>query len=95
MVLRADRPGSKYDARRLYARRHSALATLSPPEGYSVASIMQKISDGLTRNGIRGVYGFGNSWSLAQQPELAAVLDAWVADGHHVGNHTHSHITIN
>jgi hypothetical protein len=66
-----------------------------PPGGYSVASIMQMISRALARNGIRGVYGFGNSWSLVQQPEIAAVLDAWRADGHHVGNHTHSHITIN
>jgi hypothetical protein len=27
---------------------------------------MQKISDALVRNGIRDVYGFGNSWSLVQ-----------------------------
>lgn len=65
-----------------------------PPDGYSVASIMQKISDALVRNGIRDVYGFGNSWSLVQHPELATVLDAWVAAGHHVGNHTHSHLVL-
>ena len=62
-----------------------------PPDCYSVASIMQKISDALVRNGIHDVYDFGNSWSLVQHPELATVLDAWVAAGHHVGNHTHSH----
>ena len=55
---------------------------------------MQKISDTLVRNGIRDVYGFGNSWSLVQHPELAAVLDAWVAAGHYVGNHTHSHLVL-
>jgi hypothetical protein len=65
-----------------------------PPDGYSVASIMQKISDALVRNGIRDAYGFGNSWSLVQHPELATVLDAWVAAGHHVGNHTHSHLVL-
>jgi peptidoglycan-N-acetylglucosamine deacetylase len=65
-----------------------------PPLGFTVASIMQKISDGLTRNGIRGVYGFANSWALVQHPELGAVLDAWRADGHHVGNHTHSHLVL-
>ena len=43
---------------------------------------------------IRDVYGFGNSWSLVQHPELATVLDAWVAAGHHVGNHTHSHLVL-
>jgi hypothetical protein len=65
-----------------------------PPDGYSVASIIQKISDALVRNCIRDVYGFGNSWSLVQHPELATVLDAWVAAGHHVGNHTHSHLVL-
>jgi peptidoglycan-N-acetylglucosamine deacetylase len=62
-----------------------------PPAGYSIASIMQQISDALVRNGIRNVYGFGNTWSLAQHPELGAVLDSWRAAGHHVGNHTHTH----
>jgi peptidoglycan-N-acetylglucosamine deacetylase len=55
---------------------------------------MQKISSALVRNGIRDVYGFGNSWSLVQHPELTTVLDAWVAAGHHVGNHTHSHLVL-
>ena len=40
-------------------------------DGYSVASIVQKMSDALVRNRIRNVYGYGNSWSLAQHPELA------------------------
>src|ERR1700722_1458782 len=66
-----------------------------PPEGYSVASIMQGISDALVRNGIRGVYGFANSWPLVQHPELGPVLDAWRAAGHHVGNHTHNHLVLN
>jgi peptidoglycan-N-acetylglucosamine deacetylase len=66
-----------------------------PPDGYTVASIMDKISDSLARNGIPNVYGFGNSWSLIQHPELATVLDAWVAAGHHVGNHTHNHLVLN
>jgi hypothetical protein len=65
-----------------------------PPAGYTIASIMQRISDGLVRNGVQGVYGFGNSWSLAQHPGLSAVLDAWHADGHHVGNHTHAHLVL-
>ena len=63
----------------------------SPPDGFTEASIMQRISNALTRNGASGVYGFGNSWSLAKQPELATVLDAWVDAGHYVGNHTHNH----
>jgi hypothetical protein len=70
------------------------LAALSSSDGYRVASIMQKISDALVRNGIRDVYGFGNSWSLVQHPEFATVLDAWVAAGHHVGNHTRSHLVL-
>jgi peptidoglycan-N-acetylglucosamine deacetylase len=41
-----------------------------PPDGYSAASIMRKISDALVRSGICHVYGFGNSWSLIQHPEL-------------------------
>lgn len=65
-----------------------------PPAGYTAASIMQQISDALVRNGIRNVYGFANTWALVQYPELAAVLDAWLAAGHHVGNHTHSHLAL-
>ena len=65
-----------------------------PPDGFTVASIMRKISEALAHNGVYDVYGFGNSWSLVQHPELAAVLDAWVEAGHHVGNHTHSHLAL-
>jgi hypothetical protein len=55
---------------------------------------MQQISDALVRNGVPGVYGIANSWSLAQHPELSAVLDAWRAAGHYVGNHTHAHLVL-
>ncbi|SFO66287.1 Polysaccharide deacetylase [Mesorhizobium sp. NFR06] len=62
-----------------------------PPEGYTAALIMQRISDALAKNGISGVYGFGNSWALTRHPELAGAMDAWTSAGHYIGNHTHSH----
>lgn len=65
-----------------------------PPPGYSVEGIVKSIRQALRENMITGVYSFSNSWPLAKHPELSVILDDWVADGHHVANHTHSHIEL-
>jgi len=66
-----------------------------PPPGYSAAGIVEDIKAALDRHKIKGVYAFANSWSLIKHPEFSAIMDGWVADGHHVANHTHSHIELN
>jgi peptidoglycan-N-acetylglucosamine deacetylase len=66
-----------------------------PPEGYTAAGIVDAIIEALGRNGIRGVYAFANSWALSKHPELSRILDRWAGAGHHIANHTHSHIELN
>lgn len=65
-----------------------------PPVGFTAAGIVASIQKALRDNGIEGVYAFSNSWPLDRYPELAQILDDWVADGHHVANHTHSHVQL-
>ncbi len=65
------------------------------PDGYTAESIADALIEALDRNGIKGVYAFSNSWALLEHPELSSVLDRWVAAGHHVANHTHSHPKLN
>jgi hypothetical protein len=65
-----------------------------PPSPYTVAGIVRAIEEALDEHGIRGVYAFCNSWPLEPNPEFTTVLDGWVAAGHHVANHTHSHIPL-
>ncbi len=40
------------------------------------------------------VYGFVNADKLETQPELRAPLEAWIAAGHPLGNHTYSHPSL-
>ena len=68
---------------------------LALPEGYSPASVANKIIRALDRHKIAGVYTFANSWPLDVDPETARILDAWTSAGHLVGNHTHSHPLLN
>ena len=65
-----------------------------PPQGYTADGIVRSIRDALTEYAIEGVYSFSNSWSLARHPEMSKILDDWVADGHHLANHTHSHLQL-
>ncbi len=65
------------------------------PEGYTAGSICEALVRALDENGIGGVYAYSNSLPLLENPELSNVLDSWVAAGHHVANHTHSHPTLN
>lgn len=65
-----------------------------PPKGYTAEGIVRSIRQALDENAITGVYSFSNSWPLEKHPELSGILDDWVADGHHVANHTHSHIEL-
>ena len=65
-----------------------------PPAGYSAEGIVASIRQALRANSITGVYSFSYSWPLAKHSELSKILDDWLADGHHVANHTHSHVEL-
>jgi hypothetical protein len=65
------------------------------PEGHTPASVATRIIEGLERAGVGGVFALCNSWPLDSDPAHGRILDDWVAAGHHVGNHTHSHPLLN
>lgn len=68
---------------------------LALPDGHTPYSVAARIIDSLGRNGVTGVYAFANSWPLDVDPAHARILDDWVAAGHHIGNHTHTHPLLN
>lgn len=47
------------------------------------------------KHGLTGVFALANSRPLDVDPGLGRILDDWVAAGHHIGNHTHSHPLLN
>lgn len=65
-----------------------------PPEGYTAAGIVEAVIRALEVYGLEGVHAFCTSWSLERHPEVAQILDDWVAAGHHVANHTHGHVQL-
>ena len=65
------------------------------PENYSADGIADALIDALEQNQVPGAYAFANCWALAEQPELRALVDRWLAAGHHLGNHTHGHPNLN
>lgn len=69
---------------------HLALAP-----GHTPASVTDRTLDALARNEVNGVFAFANSWPLDVDADMAGIFDAWVAAGHYIGNHTHSHPLFN
>ncbi|MCH5377189.1 MAG: polysaccharide deacetylase family protein [Planctomycetes bacterium] len=65
------------------------------PDGDTPQSVAARIIDSLNRNGVSGVFALANSWPLDVDPGYARILDDWIAAGHHIGNHTHSHPLLN
>ncbi len=65
------------------------------PNDTTPNEMASSIIDTLAKHGIAGVYAYSNSWLLDVDPEGAAIFDMWVAAGHHIGNHTHSHVMLN
>lgn len=65
------------------------------PEGDTPHAVAARIIDALDRHGVTGVFALANSWPLDVDPGYARILDDWVAAGHHIGNHTHSHPSLN
>jgi peptidoglycan/xylan/chitin deacetylase (PgdA/CDA1 family) len=65
------------------------------PDGHTPQSVAAQIIDSLDRNGVSGVFALANSWALDVDQEYEHILDDWLAAGHHIGNHTHSHPLLN
>ena len=68
---------------------------LALPDGYTPDGVARRIMQALDRHGLTGVFCMANSWPLDVDPTFAQILDDWIAAGHHIGNHTHSHPLLN
>jgi peptidoglycan/xylan/chitin deacetylase (PgdA/CDA1 family) len=65
------------------------------PPGYGAVSIVDGMCRAFREHGIDGVYGFAHTAPVEDDPSLLGILDAWCAAGHHLGNHTHHHASLN
>lgn len=65
------------------------------PDGHTSHSVASQIVESFAKNGVSGVFALANSWPLDVDPKFASILDDWVAAGHHIGNHTHTHPLLN
>lgn len=65
------------------------------PAGYSRRTVARDIATALNDAGVPGVYGFAHTSPLEDDPSLRDVLEGWVSAGHHLGNHTHAHASLN
>ncbi|EYF02501.1 polysaccharide deacetylase family protein [Chondromyces apiculatus] len=61
------------------------------PAGVTRLAIHQEFLKVFRAHAVPQVYGFLNAAKLAEHPEDRAALEAWVAAGHPLGNHTYSH----
>jgi peptidoglycan/xylan/chitin deacetylase (PgdA/CDA1 family) len=64
-------------------------------DGYSYRTVSRRLTDAFANHGVRGVYAFSNTAPAAEGNTLAEVFDDWVEAGHHIGNHTHYHASLN
>lgn len=56
--------------------------------------ITAALLEAFRRHGVPEAYGFINGGKLREAPEHRAVLEAWVAAGHPLGNHTYEHTDL-
>lgn len=63
------------------------------PPGMTRLSIARAHIETFKAHGVKEAFGFVNS-AKATDPETNAVLDAWRAAGHPLGNHTASHLNL-
>ena len=61
------------------------------PAGHSARSVTDALISVFARHRVHGVYAFANSARFADDADYRRIIDDWVAAGHHIGNHTHSH----
>jgi peptidoglycan/xylan/chitin deacetylase (PgdA/CDA1 family) len=67
--------------------------TLAPDMTRS--GVVQGVIAILKKRHVPPVYGFVNAKRFENEPDGAAALEAWVAGGQHVGNHSYSHFDLN
>jgi peptidoglycan/xylan/chitin deacetylase (PgdA/CDA1 family) len=65
------------------------------PSGYTAHTVMDGLLRALSDHSVAGAYGFAHSSPIEDSPAAQEVLERWIAAGHHLGNHTHCHASLN
>ena len=63
--------------------------------GYPYQTIARRMTDAFNSHGAKGVYAFSNTAPVDDDRALNQVFDGWADAGHHIGNHTHHHASLN
>jgi peptidoglycan/xylan/chitin deacetylase (PgdA/CDA1 family) len=64
-------------------------------EGYPHQVVARRLIDAFKSHAVGGVYAFSNTAPVDDDRTLSEVFDHWAEAGHHIGNHTHSHASLN
>lgn len=64
-------------------------------EGYNAMRVNKSFVETFRQHGLAGIYQFSNTGPAEDDPALLKVFDMWVENGHHIGNHTHHHASLN
>lgn len=65
------------------------------PNGHGPASVSNQMIEAFANHHVPGVYAFNSTAPTDDDSGFLKILDAWCEAGHHVGNHTHQHISLN
>lgn len=65
------------------------------PDGHGPRSVSRAMIEAFANHDVPGVYAFNSTAPTDADPGALDILDDWCAAGHHVGNHTHQHISLN
>jgi len=65
------------------------------PPRYTPMGIVQSMTEALASHRVGGAYAFSNTAPAEDDPELLDVFGRWLEAGHHIGNHTHHHASLN
>lgn len=64
-------------------------------DGFDPHTIATRFTSAFSSHAIKDVYAFSNTAPLDDAPTLSDVFDHWAELGHHIGNHTHNHASLN
>jgi len=65
------------------------------PAGHGPRSISRAMINAFAAHNVPEVYAFNSTAPTDDDPSMLDILDDWCAAGHHVGNHTHQHVSLN
>lgn len=64
-------------------------------QGWNPQRVSKAMIEAFAVHDVPGVYAFNSTAPTEDKPRDLDILDDWCAAGHHVGNHTHQHLSLN